>query len=220
MRKSPRSRLRAFGGFFDHRSLVKRAPGRPLARPAYRRLALEPLEARTLLTALTVQYRFYSSDPGAADTAPGLTALPVGQNFYLEALIQDTRTVPQGVLQTYFNVSFSSGVVSTAPDSTITYGQYYKDLPAGTLSLGANNAVNGINDVGAQQSQSLSSAGDVFPLYSLELHAQSAGTLTLNTTVAGGNQYATASRSRPTRPRRSPARTTPRLPWGPRAVSA
>ncbi len=142
---------------------------------------IEQLERRTLLTAsVGVSYEFLSLG------GTQLTSLVAGQDFILQASIQDVQSTPTGIYQAYLTVSFNSSLVSIPAGTTITEGAAY-DGPTVLASLSPGSISAGGEKTSTKQPNPLNSE---FTLFQVELQAQSTtGQFTLNTAVAAAPNY-------------------------------
>ena len=176
MGESSRFLWSALGGMFAGRG--KRA--RRLVRLPLRRLVIESLESRALLTAsVGVSYEF--------DNLAGtpLTSLAAGQDFILKASIQDVQSTPSGIYQAYLTVGFDPTLVTIPTGAAITEGASYAGSPVlSSLSAGSISA-GGVKTV----TQPPIPANSEFTLFQVELQAQNSGQLSLATSVAAAPDY-------------------------------
>ena len=189
MGTSGRSRLGVFQRYYDRIRGVSRQPRRRLTRPESRRLAIEPLEGRALLS-ISVHYQFANVDVVAGVAQPGTPISPsgslvAGQDFFLQAFIKDDRPNPTGVYQAFLDVGYNSSLVSTSVSvpaaAPIVHGPDYNDSALESGHFATSPAR--IEDVGSRKSP-LSApipADAEFLLFSVELHASAVGSLALTT---------------------------------------
>jgi hypothetical protein len=107
------------------------------------------------------------------------SSLNVGEDFTLQANVQDGRNDPEGVLRAYFDLTYQSDLASV--QGSITHGPSYNLSTSGdTLTPGL------INEVGGLDSDAFppTSPGDRFELFSLPFRAENAGSLTLTADAA------------------------------------
>ena len=110
-----------------------------------------------------------------------VSSLTVGSSYVLNAYIRDNRTASAtGILQAYFNVNYSSNLVSVPSGQGITAGPQYDWEPSGDASTaGIINDAGGVNDVPCRPPP----ANSTLLLYSVPIVATNPGTLTLATGV-------------------------------------
>jgi hypothetical protein len=150
-----------------------------------RKLAIEPLESRTLLSAdVGLRYAFdLNGTP--------VTSLSVGNTYVLNAYIRDNRGAQAtGVLQAYFDVNYSSNLVSILSGQGVTAGPQYDWAPGGNVPTAGE-----ILGAGGESTFRVppSPTDEEQLLFSVPIVANSAGTLTLSTLVdtSSGNTIIT-----------------------------
>ena len=139
--------------------------------PRGRRLAFEFLENRTLLTCTSndVCVDFEFVDP--SDVGTPLTEIGVGQDVLMNVFIQDNRTIPFGIQQAYFDMTYDASLVSA--NGAISHGMKYTTREFGDAS------VPGVVDAAGGFSTGLPlPAANSFLLFTLPLTADMVGTLT------------------------------------------
>ena len=146
-----------------------------------RRLALELLESRLLLTAV-VGLRFEFDASSTPFSGPAVTSLVAGNNYTLNAYIRDNRSTSQaiGVQQAYFNISYTSSLLSIPAGSTVNHGAFAATATADISTAGV------INEVGGQAYpfQAPSPANQEVDFFSVPIHiAPTAGRLSISTSL-------------------------------------
>ena len=174
-------------GFFAKKQSARQRRARP-AELHYRRLAIEPLEARRLLAPLVALWYEFDPVSGSKTTPPAQTAGPLvaGQKYMLDAYIQDARGAAATGLETaYINFTYDPTVISlvggvTAPD--------FPNDQDPQLSSGAIDQVGGFTN-----NTNPTNPSAVVPFFSVEIQvaANLTGTqqLALATSLAPSSLY-------------------------------
>jgi hypothetical protein len=141
----------------------------------WRRPWFEHLECRHLLATVGVQFEF--------DTLGGtpVSSLSVGQDYLLKTLVQDVRSTSHGVYQGWLNVDYNS-VVSV--NGAFTHGDHFNGSSAsGSTSTGH------LIEIGGDSTDAVAPTptNAVELLFSVPIHANSAGTLTLTPSLSGNS---------------------------------
>jgi hypothetical protein len=147
----------------------RKASGEAARGRLARRLRYEALEPRLALAVANVFFEF------ADVAAPGtpLASLSVGHDYLMRVFIQDNRgTDADGVFQAYFDMSYSAALLTV--NGALTHGPQYDVRPLG------NAAVDGVIDAAGGASDGLPTPpGDHFLLFTLPIHTDAAGTLSI-----------------------------------------
>ena len=159
--------LRLRSAFQNNRSFV----------PSYRRLSTESLESRTMLNA-DVAFRLEVTDLAGIE----ITTANVGNDFLLNAYVQDLRPgpepAPEGVFSAYMDVEYDSNLVT--PDiATIVYGPDYQDRPRGEI-----NPEGTLDEVGAARITNQVLDGTERLLFTIEFTADAPGVLDFSSNFA------------------------------------
>ena len=134
-------------------------------------MSFEFLENRTLLTCANndVCVDFDFVDP--VDVNTPLDSLEVGQDVLMNVSIRDNRTIPFGIFQAYFDMTYNAALASI--NGAISYEMQYSTRESGDTS------VAGVLDaIGATSTGLPTPASDSFLLFTLPLTADAQGTLT------------------------------------------
>ncbi len=159
--------------------------GAPRSKHQPRKLTIEPLESRTLLSA-DVGLRYEFDLNGIA-----VSSLTAGNTYVLNAYIRDNRgAAATGVLQAYFNVNYSSSLVSIPAGQGVTAGAQYDWATGGNVSTAGE-----VLGAGGESTYRVppSPTSEEQLLFSVPIVANNAGTLTLSTVVdtSSGNTVIT-----------------------------
>ena len=146
------------------------------ARPSLslRRLRYEHLEQRTLLAGdVLVRLEFVDTFGVPMDS------LEVGDDFLLQAYVQDIRSPAGGLFQAYFDFFFDSELVSVI--GSVGHGTQYTVNASGKTSFDDGSVVAGmIDQVGGRTSGVPDPFNGSFLLFSVPFHADANGALTLH----------------------------------------
>ena len=178
-RNSSRS-CRSLAARFSTGSSTRRRRGGLLAKHFARKLAIESLEGRMLLSA-DLRVRFEYVD--AAQTP--VASLQAGHDYTLRAYVEDMRSAATGVKQAYFNLSYDSTLATF--NNPVTAGDDYNLLPSGSASAGL------IADVGGEDTDLLppNPANTELRLFSMPVHAFQSGNLVLTPTLVTDDPFQT-----------------------------
>ncbi len=162
-----------------------RRRGRSRTNHKPRKLSLESLEGRKLLSA-DVGLRYEFDLNGVA-----VTSLVVGNTYTLNAYIRDNRgTAATGVLQAYFDIDYTSSVVTIPSGQGVTAGPQFDWANGGNVS-----ATGEILGAGGESTYRVppSPTDEEQLLFSVPVTVESAGTLTISTIVdnSSGNDVIT-----------------------------
>jgi hypothetical protein len=116
----------------------RRSSSRRWARTATRRLRLEPLETRVLLSGV-VGVRLEATDLSGNP----ITSVAVGSDFLVRGFVEDLRSDPSGVYAAYFDVSYDASRVMVSGTSSMDSPNTGRTEP--TTQNGWHNANNGFD---------------------------------------------------------------------------
>lgn len=148
----------------DPRHLQRRLPS------LGRALAYESLEDRRLL-AIDVHVRFEFANSGGQP----VETLSVGDDFFINAYVQDVRTSAAGVFQAYLDVEYAAGLVSTP--GPVSHGFFYNAATAGSVST--PGLIDDAGGLDTDQVAPVPTNAELL-LFSVPFHANSAGQLNLS----------------------------------------
>ena len=146
-----------------------RASGEAAHGRLARGLRFESLEPRLALAVANVFFEF--ADVAAPSTP--LTSLNVGRDYLMRVLVQDNRGQDaDGVFQAYFDMTYNAALLTV--NGALSHGPQYDVRPLGSA------AVDGVIDAAGGASDGLPTpAGERFLLFTLPIHTDAAGTLSI-----------------------------------------
>jgi len=101
--------------------------------------------------------------------------LSVGDQFLLEVFVQDTQTVPTGILQAYVNAFFDANLLTVIPNS-VTFGASFPNLTSATVTT------SGVLDAGGFGLAPPADPSAPQLLFSVKLQAKDVGQANFSTT--------------------------------------